>query len=323
VAVTIAGQVDPTTAPLSIQSNFRAMVGEVLQWNPEAPPTMAMKWVQNAYRRVIDMRYWYGMLIRGQVTVPTVYSTGTATFTQGSPIVTGVGTAWTAGNGIVANMQMRTGFSTGWYNIQSVDSPTQVTLDLPWGNPTVSSAYSILQTWISLGYNIKAVSEMVNQRQGWRMKLNIPQAVLNNYDTWRTTTGWTYMLANREPRANGEPVFELYPAPTYQQIFPFLAYIQPPDLVADADTPVTFVRSDIIVRGALKDALMYRGKTGRYYDPASAAVKEQEFQTELANMASVDDSQYMQNLKWDYDRWPFYQYGSQYMQSHAGAPGEW
>lgn len=319
--VTIAGQVTPSAQAVNTQLSFRQMSGEIRNWNPDVPAQMAKRWVNNSYRRVIDYRLWYGLLTRGQVTVPSVYSTGTATFTLGSNIVTGTNTVWTPA---MVNEQIRAGFSTGWYNIQSVQSATQLTLDLPWGNPTVTSVgYQIVQTWVSLGPNIKRVLEMVNQRQGWRMKIDMPQAVGNEYDTWRTTTGWSFMLLSKEPRADGSPQWEIYPAPTFQQVFPFLAYVQPPDMVLDGDFPATFIRSDIIVTGALKQALLYRGKASRYYDSQTAAVKEQEFKEELEKMALNDDNQYAKNITWDYGSWPFYQYGSQYMQSHASAPGEW
>lgn len=320
--VAIAGQVTPTGQASSTQSSFRQMVGEVRSWSPDCPAQMVKKWVNNSYRRVVDYRLWYGLLCRGQCTVPSVYSTGTATFTLGSPVVNGVGTAWTQA---MINEQIRAGFSTGWYNIQSVQGATQLTLDLPWGNPTVNSVgYQIVQTWVSLGPNVKRVLEMVNQRQGWRMVFDLPQAVGNYGDTWRTTTGWSWALLSKEPRADGSPQWEIYPAPTFQQVFPFLAYVQPPDMSLDGDFPVTFVRSDIIVLGALKQALLYRGKASRYYDPQTAAVKEQEFKEELEKMALNDDNQYPKSVLYDWNKmFGSFGFGSTYAQSHDSGPGDW
>jgi hypothetical protein len=315
----ILNQVNPTSQPSSTQLNLRQMAGEVREWNPDVPGPLAVRWIQNAYRKIIDFRLWYGLLIRGQVVVPSVYATGTATFTLGSAQVTGVGTNWTQS---MVNEQIRQGFSTGWYNIQSVQSATQLTLDLPWGNQTSSGGYQIVQTWVSLGPNIKRILEMVNQRQGWRMMLNMPQAVANLYDTWRTTTGWTYMCVSKEPRADGSPIWEFYPAPTFQQCFPYLAYVQPPDLQNDGDYPVTFVRSDILVLHGIKEALLYKGKNSRYYDPNTASSKVKEFEQELFKMALNDDNQYPKDFLWDFEKYPYYQYGSQYAQSHAGGPGE-
>jgi len=319
----VPNQVTPTQRPQSTQLSFRQMVGEVRSWSPDCPAPQVKRWINNAYRRVIDARLWYGLLVRGQCTVPSVYSTGRATFTLGSDQVQGVGTIWTPG---MVNEQIRAGFSTGWYNIKAVDSTHQViTLDLPWGNPTVTTVgYQIVQTWVSLGYNIKRVLEMVNQRQGWRMVFDLPQAVANFGDTWRTTTGWSWALLSKEPRADGSPQWEIYPAPTFQQVFPFLAYVQPPDMVNDGDFPVTFVRSDILVIAGIKQALLYKGKASRYYDPQTAAIKEQEFTAELNKMALNDDNQYPKDVLYDFQKqFAGFGYGSTYAQSHDSGPGDW
>jgi hypothetical protein len=259
--------------------------------------------------------------VRGQISVPTVYSVGSAAFTLGSATVTGTNTTWTT---TMVGMQIRAGFSTGWQNISAVDPTHQViTLDLPWANPNMSTGYQIVQTWVTLGPNIKLVLDMVNQRQGWRIGVNIPQQAINQWDTWRTTTGWTQILANKEPNAQGYPMYELWPAPTFQQAFPFLAYTQPPDMVQDGDFPLTFIRSDIVVLGAIKDALMFRQKTSRYYDTSVAAAKEKEFQAEIFKMANNDDGNYPKDMSWDYSRWPLSQYGALFQQMHAGGPQEW
>ena len=67
-----------------------------------------------------------------------VYSTGTLTMSAGSAVVTGSGTAWSTGNGVVAGNMIRitathgggTAFVT-WAVINSVDSVTQLTLSRP------------------------------------------------------------------------------------------------------------------------------------------------------------------------------------------------
>lgn len=318
--VNVPGQVNQQTQAKSTQKNFRQMCGEVMQWNPDAPETMVESWINNSYRRVIDSRLWYGLMVRGQVVTPQVYVTGTAQFTLGSPTVQGFGTVWVDA---MKGRQIRAGFSTGWYNIIGVDSAHQkLTLDLPWGNPTLKSGYMIVQTWVTLGYNIKMVIEMVNQRQGWRLGCNLPQAAINQWDTWRTTTGWTQILANKEPTADGQPQYELWPAPTFQQVFPFLAYTQAPDMADDESFPATFVRSDIIVLAAIKDALLFRGKVSRYYDPVVAESKEKEFKYELEKLKMNDDNLYPKDFMWDYAKFPMSYFGSVWQQSHAGGPGE-
>lgn len=316
--VSVPGQVDQSQIAPTTGKNLRRMVGEVSDWNPDASAPLVKTWLNNAYRSIVDARNWYGMLVRGQIAVPNVYTQGQATFTLGLATVQGSGTAWTTA---MAGRQIRSGFQTGWYNILSVNATTQViTLDLPWGNPTVTNAgYQMCQTWVTLGYNIKYVLDMVNQRQGWRLGVNVPQQALNEWDTWRTTTGWTQILANRPPSASGQPMYELWPAPTFQQVFPFMAYVQPPDMVKDADFPAAFVRSDVIIKGALSEALLYRGKTSRYYDPNTAAIKAREFRGEIEMMKNTDNNLYQRDYQWEYAGKGFSEYGSLWSQNHPPA----
>jgi len=301
--------------PATTQSNFRQMIGELLQWNPDMPVQMAQKLINNAYRRVVDSRLWYGLLQKGQVNVPNAYTTGTVAVTNGSAVVTGTGTAWTPA---MIGSSFRVGFSTPIYRIAGFQSPTQITLDLIWGGPSQSTvSYMIFQNIVSFGNNIKKLLAVVNQRQGYRMKLHIPQEVLNIYDTWRTTTGWTYLVSNYAPSpVDGSPLFELYPAPTFQQSFPFLASVQPPDMVNDQDFPASWMRTDVIMYGAIAFALVFRGKNSKYYDPATAKGFLSLQHEEVVKMARNDDNQYPQDLRWEFSRYPFTQFGADWTQSH-------
>jgi hypothetical protein len=310
----VAQQVALTTRPPTTQLNYQQMQGEIQSWNPDISPQVAGRMLNNAYRRIIDFRRWYGLMVKGQVVVPQAYTTGTVAVVTGSTAVTGIGTNWDI---TMVGRQWRIGFSNPTYTITTVGSATSITLDLPWGGQTLSGAgYQIFQNIVSLGPNIKRVLAMVNQKQGYKLKLHVPQEVLNIYDTWRVTTGWTYLLANYPPSSTGQPQFELYPSPTFQQAFPFLAYTQPPDMVLPADFPVLFVRSDLIVTGALADALLYRGKNSKYYDPQTAKVMRDRYVEEIQSMATNDNNLYQNDLLWEFDKYPMVGFGSNWTQSH-------
>lgn len=308
------GQVDPTTAPATSQYSFRALVGNLLQFNPDLNVQVAKAFISQSYRRIVDSRDYYGMLVKGQVNVPNAYTLGTCLVTYGSNTVTGVGMSW---NASMVGYQFRVGFSTPIYTITQVVSPTQLKLDLVWGSMTQNGvSYQIFNNIVSFGSNIKRLLTVVNQRQGYRLKLNIPQEVINIYDTWRTTTGWTFLVANYAPGPDGTPLFELYPAPTFQQSFPFLAYIQPPDMVADTDYPVVSIRGDIILYGAIPQALTFRGKQNKYYDPQTAVYYQKMFDMELMKNQRNDNDLYQKDLIWEFANYPFTQYGADWMQSH-------
>jgi hypothetical protein len=218
----------------------------------------------------------------------------------------------------MVGLQFRVGFTSPYYTITAINSPTSLTIDQTWGGNTQSTVgYTILQNIVSLGANVKRVLEMVNQFFGYRLYLNIPQEALNKYDTWRSTVGWTYMLANTVPSPTGSAQWELYPAPTTQQTFPFLAYVQAADLVDDTSTPVAFVRSDVLVLGTLPNALTFRGsRKNPYYDPQLAAAKMREFEVEIEQMALNDENLYGKDLQWDYSLWPMSNFGATWRQSH-------
>ena len=296
------------------QLSFQQMRGEVQQWNPDAPVTMVERWLQNTYRKVIDYRLWYGLLRKGVVSVPSVVNAGTVSLTNGGKTVTGVGTAFT--NAMIGR-QLRIGFSTPIHTIASITSPTSLELDLDWGAADQSGvAYSIFQNIVSFGPRVKRLLSVVNQRQGFRLRLNMPQEVVNSRDTWRTQTGWTFLVADYVPSSTGDPQWELYPAPTFQQSFPFLAYIQAPDLSETNPFPLSFIRSDVIVAGAIPNALMFKGKNDKYYDPQTAQRFRNEFLVEMEKMSLNDNNHLQKDLIWEFDKWPFTQFGSNWHQQH-------
>jgi hypothetical protein len=243
-----------------------------------------------------------------------MYSVGTATFTSGSTDVTGVGTNWDV---TMVGQQIRCGFSTPTSTIVAVNSPTDLTIDIPWSPATTTTVgYQIFTQYVSFGENVKMLLNVINQFNGYRLKLHIPQAALNEWDAWRATVGFTYIVADYKPAANGGPLYELYPTPITQQGFPFLAYTQPKDFVDDADAPPVWIRSDVIVLGALPDALLHRGKNGRYYDPQTAKYKQMQFKEEVESMAKNDDNSAMRGLIWEFSRAPMTQFGATWLQSH-------
>jgi hypothetical protein len=311
-------QLNPTQAPPTAQSSFRKMVGELLQWNPDLPVPMAKLLIQNSYRRMIDERQFYGTLVKGVVNVPNAYTTGTVTVTQGSPDVTGVGTNWT--NAMIGQ-QFRIGFSTPIATIANVLTPTSLVLDLPWGLGTQSNlGYQIFQNIVSFGANIKRLLDVANQIQGYRLALNIPQTVLYAYDTWRTNMGWTILVANFAPSPTGAPQFELYPPPTYQQSFPFLAYTQPADLSGDNDAPPVGMRSDVIMYGAIAHALLFRGKQSKYYDPTTSTYFQKMYMVEIEKNKRNDNDLYQKDLEWEFSKWPLNGFGASFWQSHEEVP---
>ena len=286
------------TQPYSTQLNFGQMIGEVLLWCPDTDPLLIGRILNNKYRNVIERRYWYGLMTRGQITTPKVTSNGTAAVVNGSNIVTGINTTWTTN---LIGLQYRSGFTNAWQTIVNVDPVAQtLQLDMPYGAQTQTTGYQIVKAWATMGGNIRYILDATNQQQGWRMQCNVPQQTLNEIDTWRTSVGWSYMFANMPPTPDGQLQIEIYPTPFFLQVFPYLGYIQPPNLVKDSDCPVTFIRADVLVMLAIGDALLFRGKTNKYYDPQVSQEKNRQAEMELQKMERNDDAMYQQDSTWDY-----------------------
>lgn len=381
--MTYIGPTQPFVGGGSVQENFRQMVDHTLSYNPDAPPQLVKRRLNTRLRQVQDRRMWGGLLVRGELSIPAAYTTGTVSVTRGVNVVTGTATLWptndmvrttlstaitsaneyqdvtpTSMSGIgvgdwllfddktpelvlsvgstsfkmkpsstypagvlitkssLVRRQFRLGTVRPFYNIRGVTRSQTLLLDLPWGHPSAtSSAYQICQAYVSLGQNMRMVWSVVNTAQGWRLRLNMPQEVLNTYDTWRQTTGWVYMLNDYVPDEIGRFQYELYPTPSMEQGFPYLAYRTVENMVDDEDTPPPAIPSHMLVHGAIADVMLYNRKSP-YYDPAVSMEFNRQFESDYINAAMADDSIYMNNLMWAFSRYPFTQHGAAYWQAH-------
>lgn len=314
-----AYQVQLASQPQTTGYTFGQLWRSLLMYNPDIPAPLAQRWVNNAYRRVIDARTWTGLMCKGVLNVPAAYATGSVTVTNGSTAVTGNGTAWTTS---MVGQQFRTGFMNPVFTITSVNQSAQtLVLDLPYGNPTQSNmGYMILTMIVSLGAMVKSVLWMVNQQMGYNMKLDVTQQQLDAQDPWRSSFGWSTLLAYREPSPSGQPQWELYPSPNVQQSFPFAVYNQAPDMALDTDYPAMNIRGDVLTYGALSQALRYRGRGTSFYDPAQANFYEGLFKEEMQKMAMNDNLLYQRDYTTRLQSWPGV--GSSWWQSHD-FPGPW
>lgn len=382
----IVGPTQPMAGGGAVQENFRAMVDHVLTYNPDAPAQLVERRINTRLREVLDYRLWAGLLVRGILPIPAAYTTGSATVTKNSDLVTGTDTLWpyndevdttlsteitvvnelqdvtpasmtgiSAGDFLVvdsgANIeyllvvsvdatsfkakptiahsasvaitksslmrrQFRLGTTKPFYTIKGVTAAGELKLDLPWSDASQSdAAYQIVLAYVSFEQNYRSILTLVNTAQGWRLRTNMPQEVVNTYDTWRGTTGWVYMLVDYIPDEIGRMQYELYPTPSMEQAFPYLGYRTPPDLVDDEDTPPPAIPSHLLVHGAIADVMIYNRKSA-YYDPAVSTAFQGRFSQDLMYAVLADDNIYMQNLQWAYSKYPFTQHGAAYWQSH-------
>jgi len=283
------------------QSTFAQMAGEIQRWNPEVDNLLARRWLNNVYRRIVDSRNWYGMLLRGQLTVPAIYTTGTVAVTVGYNTVTGTGTAWDAS---FIGRQFRSGYTQSPIaTITNVADATHLTLEAVWGGTSyTSTGYQIFQSIVNFGAKVKLLTQMINLRQNRPMEVNVPQAYLDARDPWRSRIGWAEVAACYPASVDGITQWELWPIPVSQQTFPYRAYVQPPDLSANSDVPYPFIRSDILVYGAIPFALLHGGLKSKYYDPVTAKMFMGMFAAEMMKLELKDNDYFQKDGQWDWNR---------------------
>jgi len=293
--------------PYVVQQNFGGMIGRVLAENPNAG-AMAPLWINDAARVIYDRRTWFGLYIKGQVVCPQSVTTGQATVVTGSPTVTGTGTSWTSD---LIGRQFRVGYNNPIYTIIGVDPVGQtLTLELPWGGTSSTSGYFIIQYYFNFGANIKYVKLMVNMQLGYKFRLHWTQDTLDSIDPWRQNQNFPWAAAPMPLAPDGSYLMELYPASWIQQAFPFMAYIQPPNLVNDGDSLPAYIRSDVVIKRAIADALVWRGpKNNSYYDFNRSQELKADFERELNQMAMADENLYRINMTLLGEDFPYYNPG--------------
>lgn len=292
----------PYSQSFSTQLNAGQMLREVTSWNPNVDPQVALRMINNAYRKVVDRRSWYGLKVRGNISVPQIVNGGTCTATNGSATVQGIGTTWTPA---IVGQQFRQSFTQPYQSIVAINPVAQtLILDTLFPGVTATGGYQIIQVWVTMGGNIKRLSLAINQQQGWEMNCQTPQETLAVWDPWRQSLGWSTDFSPMPPTPDGQFQVECWPSPYSAQVFPFQAYTQPPDMQADTDCPVAWIQSDLLVTKAIADALMFRPKQNQYYDIQSAIAiageKKKEFEARLSEMEMADNDMDQRDTSWDY-----------------------
>jgi len=76
------------------QENLGQMVDHVLSWNSKIPIQLVKRRINSWLRYLEDKRVWGGMMVRGEIRCPAVYTTGTVSVSVGANEITGSGTSW-------------------------------------------------------------------------------------------------------------------------------------------------------------------------------------------------------------------------------------
>ena len=289
--------------PFVQQQNFGQMVGETLSiGNPDMDPEAIKVRLNGIVRKIYDRRTWYGLMIRGQIATKGFHIGGSVNIREGSDRIYGNHTHWDT---YLIGRQFRLGYNTPPYTILDIDVPNQIlTVEMPWAGVSYHGAgYFIAQYFYSPGPNIKYIHTARNLIMAWRLRLDYNQQSLDTIDPWRINTFSPCALAQMPPGVNGEYMVELWPVPSIIQALPFVAVVQPPNLVYDTDSLPPYIRTDIVTKLSIADAKVYRGpKLNKYYDAAEANRLRGEAEQELVYLAMNDENLYRANLSYEFEQ---------------------
>lgn len=161
---------------------------------PSAGALRAQRWTIDAFRRIAERRPWSWLVKYGQFLVPAAYSTGTATVTRGSAIVTGSGTSW---DSTMVGRQFRIPVSTPIYTIAQVNSATELQLEMVYGGPTQSAVtYQIYQCYFTAPSDFLNFVAVWDPNYNWKLGLNYTQPELDLFDAQRANFGQSYVVAS-------------------------------------------------------------------------------------------------------------------------------
>lgn len=245
-------------------------------YSPKCPPALLQQFVNNAYSRALSAYSWSALRGTGAFYVATPYQTGTVTMTNGSATVTGVGTSWISA--AHAEKQLVVGNLGPFWDIATVDSPTQLTLTTPWVGITGSYTYAIQLIYLVMPTDFLALTFIADVSSNWwPLEFTMTQETIDKYDPRRTlgSTPIHVVEATVSPFTSSlnQVRYELWPRTTGEKVYFYRYGKRLPLLDADSDRILYPLRGDIVREGALADLSMFPGteeNTNRYYDPSGA-----------------------------------------------------
>lgn len=230
-------------------------------------------------------------------------------------------TAWQSS---LAGQQLRITSGYPIFTVMGVQTATSLVVDQQWGVGTIFNLpYQIYRLYFTIDPNFKRLIVAWDPQQSIPLRLHISQNELAQWDPQRDNQNNPLGIADYIPDSNGNTQFEIWPAPTDGYQIQLIYAAQWPKLVADSDRLPPFINPEIIVQGALAEALRTReGPKDPYYDINLAREYEAKFQF-LTTLAANSDEERCLTTYTNLVRG--YQLGSNWAQNHisSSTDGDW
>lgn len=216
---------------------------------------IAAQWTRNRIQELANASKLRAYRRTGELTLPAAYDTGTVDVTNGSNIVTGTATAWTAD--LLKHRFLRV--KRNWYAIESIDSATQIRLKSDYTEDTgTGQSYELVKRYHELPRDTRAI--------GWftystRFRALDPPMALHELDALEperilvSDSGpWVWAEVGLDEESDNRLV-EFYPPPDSARLLHYVYWVKPPDDMKHSDLVPEAFDLGLLKEGVLIDVM--------------------------------------------------------------------
>lgn len=302
---------------------FDGLARKLLLRCPKIGPFIARDLITKAFNDVRDLYQWSWRLKRTQLSVPSAYTTGTATVTYGSATVE------IANGGVVdvshIGRQFRVGIASPILTIIDADPLANTyTLSENWlASDGLDQGYKVYQAYLSMPTDFQSFLSVVDPVTYWPIQTdNVSLEMIDRRDPQRSVVGSPPRVLVPYDYYNGSPRYELWPHQTSQSFY-LMAYIARYGQAFDPGVviPDTLGDGDVI----LERGLMYTAKwpgpnrndPNPYFSQNTADFHEKNYDRRIGILIK-EDVERMQNSVWyqEDQSWNQRNLNAAYMQAH-------
>lgn len=301
---------------------FGQIWNRVLLFAPDLPPVLAQEFVKNTYRVVLGDHSWMATRKDAELLLPNQYTTGTVTVVNGSPTITGSGTAFTTA--MIGRQLIFSGLAP-FYTITAVDAGAQtLTIDRNYPNVSASAlTYEISQAYVEFPTDLYVLERVRDQLNGWYLITQVyDQQYLDRVDSRRQSVGTPALVCSAPARTDSNgvviPRYEFWPRAQATRFYTY-RYRYLPEFTANSDVLIQNVNPEVLVYGALRLAAAWPGTSGKpnpYFSQETHAMYTKMYDEALQNSIQRDLEQFQDMITLADDPRRTFPFDAKFIQNH-------
>lgn len=211
-------------------------------------------WINQRWKELANTNTLRMLRRTGELTTQPTHEDGTIDVTQGSRAVTGTATNWTPD---LAGLYLRQ--KTNWHRIALVNSPTSLTLESAFAEPTTTgSGYFIVRRAYRLAPNIRKLLPVVAHMRLRRTVQVVSRESLDMSIPSRFSINQVpQYICEVEPDVDGTKQVEIYPFPRQPELLHYIYWLEPFDLDMRDQMP-SFIDIEAFREGVMIDLMRHR-----------------------------------------------------------------